>query len=156
MWKLDDPAVMKAELAERAQQAAQAAGKKLANKLQLLEKDFEKFEKLAAMPSAQQGLAEKYKFDEAGEPSHDKDGNALEGKVSSGAGTLITLWHAAHTCLGWLANGRGLTDPPSFPLLANPALAATCRPRTRRRRTWRRLRRCSSRLPRSAPRTPTS
>jgi hypothetical protein len=93
VWKLDDPALMKAELAERALQAAQAAGKKLANKLQLLEKDQEKFEKLMAMPSPQQGLAEKYKFDEAGEPSHDKDGNALEGKVGRKGSTEEHLPH---------------------------------------------------------------
>lgn len=46
-------------------------------------KEKEKFEKLLALPSALDSLADKYsRFDLAtGEPTHDKDGNELEGKV---------------------------------------------------------------------------
>ena len=81
VWKLDDPAVMKAEQEERARAASEAAAKKLATKLSMLEKEREKFMRLLELPSPQVALADKYKFDESGAPTHDKDGIALEGKA---------------------------------------------------------------------------
>jgi hypothetical protein len=45
-------------------------------------KELEKLQKLAALPSEREALADRYSaFDEAGEPTHDKDGQLLEGKV---------------------------------------------------------------------------
>ena len=113
MWKLDDPAVMRAEQQERARQAAEQASKKVLAQLQLKVdflyaltknqacvanspiqfvfvpqlKDKEKFEKLLALPTPQQSLSDKYsKFDPvSGEPTHDKDGVELEGKAKDKA-----------------------------------------------------------------------
>lgn len=50
-------------------------------------KELEKLQKLAALPSEQEALSDRYsRFDEAtGEPTHDKDGQPLEGKVGGGA-----------------------------------------------------------------------
>jgi hypothetical protein len=46
-------------------------------------KELDKLQKLAALPSEQEALSDRYsKFDEAGEPTHDKEGQPLEGKVS--------------------------------------------------------------------------
>jgi hypothetical protein len=45
-------------------------------------KEKEKFEKLIGLPPAEESLSDKYsRFDESGDPSHDKDGNELVGKV---------------------------------------------------------------------------
>eukprot|EP00798_Chlamydomonas_sp_ICE-L_P018387 gene18387-24856_t len=54
------------------------------NALNLKLKEKEKFEKLSAMPPVEVTLADKYKF-EGPEPTHDKDGNALEGKAKDKA-----------------------------------------------------------------------
>ncbi|GAX84748.1 hypothetical protein CEUSTIGMA_g12170.t1 [Chlamydomonas eustigma] len=83
VWKLDDPATLRAEQAERAQQASDAACKKLQTQLTLKQKDKEKYEKLLALPPVEQSLADRYsKFDAVtGYATHDKDGNALEGKA---------------------------------------------------------------------------
>lgn len=87
VWKLDDPSALKAELAERARQAADMALKKLETQLTLKSKEKEKFEKLMALPPVEQSLADKYsRFDAAtGEPTHDKDGSELEGKAKDKA-----------------------------------------------------------------------
>jgi cysteinyl-tRNA synthetase len=47
------------------------------------QKEKEKYEKLLALPSVEQSLSDRYsKFDAVtGYPTHDKDGNELEGKV---------------------------------------------------------------------------
>ena len=82
VWKLDDPATMRAEQEERAKAAAEQAMKKLSTQLTLKEKEKEKFEKLISLPSVEVSLSEKYgKFDlSTGEPTHNKEGVALEGK----------------------------------------------------------------------------
>ncbi|KAG2499369.1 hypothetical protein HYH03_002944 [Edaphochlamys debaryana] len=87
VWKLDDPAAMREEIAARAAAAASAARKKLEGAAERKAKELEKLEGLAALPSIQEALADKYsKFDEAsGEPTHDKEGNALEGKAKDKA-----------------------------------------------------------------------
>jgi len=83
IWKLDDPAVLAAEREERRAAAAEAARKKLQNLVDKKEKELDKYSKLAALPSVREALADKYsKFDEAtDEPTHDKEGTALEGKA---------------------------------------------------------------------------
>ncbi|KAL6747424.1 tRNA synthetases class I (C) catalytic domain-containing protein [Haematococcus lacustris] len=87
VWKLDDPAAMRAELAERAAQVADAARKKLEGALERKTKELEKMHGLLALPSVEVALADKYsKFDAGtGEPSHDKDGNELDGKAKDKA-----------------------------------------------------------------------
>lgn len=80
IWKLDEPSVLRAEQEARRRDAAQARVKKLANQVALKQKDLEKFEKLAALPSVVESLAGKYRFDAAGNPSHDKEGSALDDK----------------------------------------------------------------------------
>lgn len=82
VWKMDDPAAMKAEQEERAKAAAEAAMKKLSTQLAMKEKEREKFEKLISLPTVEVSLSEKYsQFDPvSGEPTHDKAGVALEGK----------------------------------------------------------------------------
>lgn len=83
VWKTEDPAVLRAEREEKAAAVAAAAAKKLKSKLDLLKRDVDKFEKLAALPSPQEALKEKYsKFDKStGEPTHDAQGTLLEGKA---------------------------------------------------------------------------
>ncbi|GFH31790.1 tRNA-synt_1e domain-containing protein, partial [Haematococcus lacustris] len=87
VWKLDDPAAMRAELAERAAQVADAARKKLEGALERKTKELEKMQGLLALPPVEVALADKYsKFDSGnGEPSHDKDGNELDGKAKDKA-----------------------------------------------------------------------
>ncbi|PRW33977.1 Cysteinyl-tRNA synthetase isoform C [Chlorella sorokiniana] len=80
VWKPEDPAVLRQEQEERRRAAAEARGKKLRGQLDNKRKELDKFEKLAALPSIPEALADKYRFDAAGEPSHDKEGAALEGK----------------------------------------------------------------------------
>lgn len=82
VWKMDDPATLQAEVdAKHAAQAAQAA-RKLKSKLDALTRDLEKFEKLAALPSIQESMKDKYsKFDQvSGDPTHDAAGAPLQGK----------------------------------------------------------------------------
>ncbi|KAL4430549.1 hypothetical protein ABPG77_005789 [Micractinium sp. CCAP 211/92] len=83
VWKQDDPEVLRAEQEERRRAAAEARSKKLRTQLENKRKDLDKFEKLAALPSIQEALADKYsRWDAAtGEPTHDKEGAALEGKA---------------------------------------------------------------------------
>ncbi|KAG1654827.1 hypothetical protein FOA52_009108 [Chlamydomonas sp. UWO 241] len=109
VWKLDDPAVMKAEQVERARDAAEAATKKLATKLSMLEKEREKFERLMELPAPAVSLSDKYKFDDSGEPSHDKDGVALEGKSKDKAKKDV---EKAKKALEPLA--KKLSDDPDF------------------------------------------
>lgn len=87
VWKLDDPEVMRAEQEERARAQAEAQKKKLMGVLDKKVKEKEKFEKLLELPSIADSLSEKYsKFDpETGEPTHDKEGAALEGKAKDKA-----------------------------------------------------------------------
>ena len=75
--------MLAAEREERRAAAAEAARKKLQNLVDKKEKELDKYSKLAALPSVREALADKYsKFDEAtDEPTHDKEGAALEGKV---------------------------------------------------------------------------
>ena len=53
VWKLDDPEVLKAEMAERAAVAAAAARKKVEGALERKAKELEKFEGLMALPPPQ-------------------------------------------------------------------------------------------------------
>ncbi|KAL4522526.1 hypothetical protein Ndes2437A_g07295 [Nannochloris sp. 'desiccata'] len=83
VWKTEDPAVLRAERDEKLTAVAAAAAKKIRSKLDATRRDLEKFEKLAALPSPQEALKEKYlKFsEETGEPTHDAEGAVLEGKA---------------------------------------------------------------------------
>lgn len=64
MWKLDAPAVLRAEQEERSRQTAEAARTKLAGALDRKNKEKDKLEKLVALPTPQEALADKYsKFD---------------------------------------------------------------------------------------------
>ena len=83
VWKSDDAAVLRAERDEKLAVIAAAATKKLRSKIDAVQRDVEKYEKLSALPSPQDALKEKYsKFDETtGEPTHDVAGVALEGKA---------------------------------------------------------------------------
>ncbi|GLC35821.1 hypothetical protein PLESTB_000497800 [Pleodorina starrii] len=87
VWKLDDPAAMREEIAARAAAAASAARKKLEGAVERKVKELEKLEGLAALPSIQEALADKFsQFDPAsGEPTHDKEGKPLEGKAKDKA-----------------------------------------------------------------------
>ncbi|KAL4548554.1 hypothetical protein Ndes2526B_g01118 [Nannochloris sp. 'desiccata'] len=65
VWKTEDPAVLRAERDEKLTAVAAAAAKKIRSKLDATRRDLEKFEKLAALPSPQEALKEKYlKFSE--------------------------------------------------------------------------------------------
>lgn len=80
---MDDPEVLREEAAERARAAAEASRKKLASARDLKSKELEKLAKLAALPSIQTAMGDKYSAFSAtsGVPTHDKDGALLEGKV---------------------------------------------------------------------------
>jgi hypothetical protein len=111
VWKLDDPATMRAEQEERARAAAEQVVKKLQTQLTLKEKEKEKFEKLISLPSVEVSLSEKYsKFDSAtGEPTHDKEGVALEGKAKDKA---MKDFDKAKKVLEPLA--KKINDDPAF------------------------------------------
>lgn len=78
IWKLDDPNVLKAEIEEKKTKAKEQARQKLRNKLELKIKEKERFEKAFELPA-------KYRrYDsETGYPTHDKDDQPLEGKVTA-------------------------------------------------------------------------
>jgi len=80
VWKLDDPEVLKAEMAEKERLATEIQEKKLRNKLQLKLNERERFDKAFELPS-------KYSEYDAvsGYPTHDKDGKLLEGKAVDNA-----------------------------------------------------------------------
>jgi cysteinyl-tRNA synthetase len=82
VWKRDDPAALRQEAAERLASQRAALVKKAANLHALKARELDKLSKLAALPSVEQALAEKYsRFEgEGGAPLADKDGAALEGK----------------------------------------------------------------------------
>lgn len=82
VWKLDDPEVLRKERDEKLAAIAVAARKKLQSKIESLQRDIAKFEKIEALPPPSVALAEKYsKFGEDGYPTHDKEGVELEGKA---------------------------------------------------------------------------
>lgn len=83
IWKPDDPAALRAERAQKQRAAVEARAKKVRAKAEATRRDLEKFEKLAALPSPQDVLKEKYAaFDPvSGDPTQDASGAALEGKA---------------------------------------------------------------------------
>ena len=82
VWKLDDPEVLRREKEEKRASALSAARKKIASKAESLKKEIVKFATIQELPSVEESLAAKYsKFGEDGYPTHDADGNALEGKA---------------------------------------------------------------------------
>ncbi|KAK9817180.1 hypothetical protein WJX72_010713 [[Myrmecia] bisecta] len=86
VWKPEDPAVLRAEQAERAEAAAYALRKKQQVKLDKTVKDLERYEKLQRLPSVAEALRDKYsQFDAEGNPTHDNDGNELEEKAKGKA-----------------------------------------------------------------------
>jgi len=82
VWKMDDPATLQAEVDAKRAAQSEALARKLKSKLDSLVRDVEKFEKLAALPSIQESLKDKYsKFDQvSGDPTHDAEGVVLQGK----------------------------------------------------------------------------
>lgn len=87
VWKLDDPAVLRSEQAERARLVAEAAAKKLREQIDRKGKELDKLVGLAALPSIEVALSDKYsKWDEVtGEPTHNKDGQELDAKAKDKA-----------------------------------------------------------------------
>lgn len=82
VWKMDDPDVLRKERDEKMAAIALAARKKLTSKIENLQREITKMETLQALPSIQESLSSKYsKFDADGYPTHDTDGNILEGKA---------------------------------------------------------------------------
>ena len=82
VWKLDDPEVLRREKEEKQASSLAAARKKIVSKAESLKKEIVKFATLQEMPSVEESLAAKYsKFGEDGYPTHDADGNELEGKA---------------------------------------------------------------------------
>lgn len=82
VWKLDDPEVLIKERDQKLAAIAANARKKLNSKLENLTREIAKFEKLEALPSPQEAVSAKYsKFNSDGYPTHDKEGNELEGKA---------------------------------------------------------------------------
>jgi len=65
-------------------------------------KELEKLQMLAGLPSERMALADKYnQFDEeTGEPTHDKEGQPLEGKVISNLSAVA--WEGLGMCIARL------------------------------------------------------
>lgn len=82
-WKREDPAVLRAEVEQRAAAQRAVAAKKRAARLAALQRDLDKFSALAALPGVQESLRDRYAgFDpETGDPTHDVEGQALEPKA---------------------------------------------------------------------------
>lgn len=81
VWKMDDPEVLRKERDEKLAAIAAVARKKLVSKIDALKREIAKMETLQSLPSIQESLSSKYsKFDADGYPTHDADGNGLEGK----------------------------------------------------------------------------
>lgn len=55
MWKLDDPATLRAEQAERAKQAAEAAAKKVRSAIERLSLEHKKLNDIKSLPTVQVG-----------------------------------------------------------------------------------------------------
>lgn len=82
VWKLDDPATLRKERDEKKAALAAIEKKKLKNKWENLKREVEKFAKIEALPCHTVSLSSKYsKFDADGFPTHDAEGNVLEGKA---------------------------------------------------------------------------
>eukprot|EP00887_Chlorella_sp_A99_P008002 scaffold12.g8002.t1 len=109
VWKADDPAVLRAEAAERAAAAAEARAKKARAQLEGKRKDLDKLQKLAALPTPQEALRDKYSaFDPTtGDPTRDKDGAALEGKAADKAKKEMEKQRKASGAEGRGAGGGG-------------------------------------------------
>eukprot|EP00288_Rhodomonas_lens_P016752 CAMPEP_0177703986 /NCGR_PEP_ID=MMETSP0484_2-20121128/7958_1 /TAXON_ID=354590 /ORGANISM="Rhodomonas lens, Strain RHODO" /LENGTH=832 /DNA_ID=CAMNT_0019215365 /DNA_START=51 /DNA_END=2549 /DNA_ORIENTATION=- len=86
LWKLDDPEVLARERATKMAAAAEAAKKKVENKLNKAKKELEKWEVSAVAPSEMfKALTDKYKtFDDQGMPTHAADGTELSKKQRQG------------------------------------------------------------------------
>jgi len=88
LWKLDDPEVLARERAAKIAAAAEAAQKKIENKLVKAKKEFDKWEVSSVPPSAMfkdGAAADKYsQWDEQGIPTHAKDGTELSKKQRQG------------------------------------------------------------------------
>lgn len=80
-WKREDPEVLRAEQARRAQAAAEAAENRRAARLAKLRRDLERYEGLAALPHVEAVLADRYRFAASGEPTEDAGGAPLDDKA---------------------------------------------------------------------------
>jgi cysteinyl-tRNA synthetase len=81
IWKLDNPEILRKERDEKMAAVALVARKKIVSKIDNLNREITKMETLQALPSIQESLSAKYsKFDADGYPTHDAEGNILEGK----------------------------------------------------------------------------
>lgn len=98
VWKLDDPATMREEIAARAAAAASAARKKLEGAVERKAKELEKLEGLAALPSIQvRGRAGPTRLQRA--RSEKMHFTAL--KARSQWATLPHGWQGAQSYLYW-------------------------------------------------------
>lgn len=87
VWKLESPEVLRKEVREKALTALNTRVAKASLAVEKKKKEVSKFSDLLALPPLDAELAAKYsKCDpESGEPTHDKEGNALEGKAKDKA-----------------------------------------------------------------------
>lgn len=86
VWKKEDPAVLRAEVEAKERAAMEAKTKKLLSALERKERDLEKLQKLAELPRVQDALRDRYsRFDDAGDPTHDAEGKALDDKAAKKA-----------------------------------------------------------------------
>eukprot|EP00889_Picochlorum_renovo_P002290 jgi/Picre1/29320/NNA_004710.t1 len=81
VWKIDDPATLRKERDEKIA-ARPRSRKETDNKWENLKREIEKFAKIESLPSLQESLSAKYaKFDADGFPTHNAEGQPLEGKA---------------------------------------------------------------------------
>ena len=101
VWKLDDPQVLAREQQARLAAGAEAARKKLENKLEKAKKELEKWSGLSVAPAEMFKLAtDKYsKFDEQGIPTHTAAGEELSKKQRQGAEKEFKKREADHARL---------------------------------------------------------
>ena len=100
VWKLDDPATMRKEIAEKRAAAVESAVTKVLNKLGVKAADLAKAEAAAVPPAElfkQPQFASKYgAFDEAGKPTADAKGEALSKAAVKEADKLLQKQQKEH------------------------------------------------------------
>eukprot|EP00899_Mesostigma_viride_P011633 jgi/Mesvir1/20470/Mv12360-RA.1 len=105
VWKLDDPVVLRKERDEKARAAAEAAAKKLENKVGIKRKDVARWEKAAADPVTffqgegavgSDGKVKYTAWTEAGIPTTDGEGKELSAKAKKGVEKDMAKAVASH------------------------------------------------------------
>jgi len=89
VWKRDNPTTLRMEIAEKKMAVQAAKVNKVKGAIDRKSKELEKYTALAVLPPVALALADKFRFDEQGNPTHDKDGNPLDDKALKNAKKVV-------------------------------------------------------------------